>query len=137
MTYEYTIPLAPVGKKNSQQILTNHKTGRPFIAQSERYKKYERQVISFVISQGVPPVAIDEPVAIIVRFYMPTKRRCDTVNLQEALWDILVDAGVLADDNRDIIAWADAMTFYDKENPRTEVKILPYFGEYSQWGKKE
>ena len=137
MNYEYTIPLAPVGKKNSQQILTNRKTGRPFISQSERYMKYERQVISFIISQGVPPVAIDEPCAIIVRFYMPTKRRCDTVNLQEALWDILVDAGVLADDNRDVIAWADAMTFYDKENPRTEVKILPYFGEYSQWGKKE
>ena len=90
-----------------------------------------------MISQGVPPVAIDEPVAIIVRFYMPTKRKCDTVNLQEALWDILVNAGVLADDNRDVIAWADAMTFYDKENPRTEVKIMPYFGEYTQWGKKE
>lgn len=137
MTLEYKIPLAPVGKKNSQQILMNRKTGRPFISQSERYKKYEQNCFGYIISQGVPPLAIDEPVAIIARFYMPTKRRCDTVNLQEALWDILVDVGVLADDNRDIIAWADAMTFYDKENPRTEVKIMPYFGEYTQWGKKE
>lgn len=137
MTYEYKIPIAPVGKKNSQQILTNRKTGRPFISQSERYKKYERACFAHIISQGVPEVAIDEPVAIIVRFYMPTRRRCDTVNLQEALWDILVNVGVLADDNRDIIAWADAMTFYDKENPRTEVKIMPYFGEYTQWVHKE
>ena len=68
---------------------------------------------------------------------MPTRRRVDTVNLQEALWDILVKADVLADDDRDVIAWADAMTFWDKDNPRTEVSIMPYINEdYEIWGKK-
>ena len=65
---------------------------------------------------------------------MPTRRRCDTVNLEEGLWDILVEAGVLADDCRDIIASDDgSRTFYDKNRPRTEVVITPYEEEYEQW----
>lgn len=41
MTYHYIIPLPPITKKNSQQILVNRRTGRPFIAPSKAYKKYE------------------------------------------------------------------------------------------------
>lgn len=131
--YCFVIPLDPVGKKNSQQILTNPKTKRPFIAQSARYRKYAQDAVRILRSQTMPDEPIDEPVAIVARFYMPTRRRVDTVNLQEALWDILVDAKILADDNRDVIAWADAMTFYDKEGARTEFKIFPYFGKYERW----
>lgn len=29
---KYIISLPPITKKNSQQILTNHRTGKPFIA---------------------------------------------------------------------------------------------------------
>lgn len=55
---------------------------------------------------------------------MPTRRRVDLVNLQEALCDILVKYGVLKDDNRNIVATMDgSMVLYDKENPRTEVEI--------------
>ena len=137
MEFNYTIPLSPVGKKNSQQILTNRATGRPFISQSARYKKYEKDAVWHLHGQVMPEFPIDYPVAIVVRFYMPTRRRVDTVNLQEALWDILVKADVLADDDRDVIAWADAMTFWDKDNPRTEVSIMPYINEdYEIWGKK-
>lgn len=35
-----TIGLAPVTKKNSQQILKNAGTGRPFIAPSRAYREY-------------------------------------------------------------------------------------------------
>lgn len=35
-----TIGLAPVTKKNSQQILKNDGTGRPFIAPSRAYREY-------------------------------------------------------------------------------------------------
>lgn len=133
MYYLYMIPFAPVGKKNSQQILVNPKTKRPFISQSSRYKKYAKDCILSLRSQKCPDKAITYPVHIDARFFMPSKRRCDTVNLQEALWDILVDAQILADDNRDIIASANAMTFYDKNNPRTEVVITPYEEEYEQW----
>ena len=133
MYYAYLIPLAPVGKKNSQQILTNPKTKRPFIAQSQRYKQYAKDSVAYLRSQNCPLEPITYPVHIDVRFWMPSRRRVDTVNLQESLWDILVDANILADDNRDIIASAKAMTFYDKDCPRTEFVITPYEEEYEQW----
>jgi len=37
-------------------------------------------------------------------FYMPTRRRVDLTNLQEAIDDVLVKAEVIEDDCRDIIA---------------------------------
>ena len=58
---------------------------------------------------------------------------CAKLYSKDKLWDILVEAGVLADDNRDIIASAQAMTFYDKDKPRTEFVITPYEEEYEQW----
>lgn len=41
MIQKYIIFMPPITKKNSQQILTNHRTGKPFIAPSKQYKKYE------------------------------------------------------------------------------------------------
>ena len=35
---EFTILLPPVTKKNSQQILVNKRTGKPFIMPSKKYK---------------------------------------------------------------------------------------------------
>ena len=32
MTYKYLIPIAPVTKKNSQQIYINRKTNKPFVS---------------------------------------------------------------------------------------------------------
>lgn len=128
----YVIPLPPVGKKNSQEIYVNSKTGRPFISQSQRYKKYAKECGLFLNPKPSKP--IDYPVNIRALFYMPTKRRVDTVNLQEALWDILVEHGVLADDNRDIIASSDgSRTYYDKSSPRTVVYIEPLDEEYERF----
>lgn len=132
--YEYLIPCAPVTKKNSQQILVNKKTGKAFISQSKRYVDYEAAASYFL--KPKPKEPINYPVNIRATFYMPTHRRVDTANLNSALHDILVKYGILADDNRDIIASTDGTrTYYDKDNPRTEVKITPYEGQYEQWKK--
>lgn len=132
--YEYLIPCAPVTKKNSQQILVNKKTGRAFIQQSKRYIDYEATASYFL--RPKPKEPIDYPVNIKATYYMPTRRRVDTANLNSALHDILVKYGVLADDNRDIIASTDGTrTYYDKDNPRTEVVITRYKGDYEQWKK--
>lgn len=67
---------------------------------------------------------------------MPTRRRVDKSNLEAAAHDVLVKYGVLADDNRDIIASTDgSRVYYDKENPRAEITIEPYEGEYEVWRK--
>lgn len=55
---------------------------------------------------------------------MPTHRRCDLTNMLEAIDDVMVAVGLLADDNYKIIESHDgSRVLYDKENPRTEVYI--------------
>lgn len=121
----FTIPLTPISKKNSQQILINRATGRPFIMPSKRYKEYERDAAHF-IPKGVETIA--EPVNVKCLFYMPTRRKVDLTNLLEAIDDILVKAGVLQDDHSGIVYSHDgSRVLYDKDRPRTEVCIESYF----------
>lgn len=115
----FTIPLPPVTKKNSQRILVNRKTGAPFIAPSQKFKEYEREAGYFVTKHKYVI-----PVNVKAVFYMPTRRKCDLTNLLEALDDILVNYGVVPDDDYTHIAAHDgSRVLYDKNNPRTEVFI--------------
>lgn len=126
--YNFTIPLAPVTKKNSQRILRK-KNGGSFIAPSEKYKEYEKSAVCFIKFKNILPVS-DWPVNVKAVFYMPTARRCDLVNLLEALDDVLVTAGILPDDNYKVIAGHDGSRVeVDRENPRTEVVISASGGE--------
>lgn len=130
---KFTIPLPPISKKNSQRILKNNATGRPFIAPSAQYKEYERAA-AWYIPKGV---TFSEPVIVRTVFYMPTRRRVDLTNLEEAAHDIFVKCGLLADDNRDVIAATDgSRVYYDKANPRTEVEIAP-LPNYEKWRDDE
>ena len=130
----YTIKLTPISKKNSQQIMTNPKTGRPFIMPSAKYRQYEKDAEWFL--KPKPPRPISCPVNVKCVFYMPTHRRVDKTNLEESAHDVLVKAGILEDDNRDIIATTDgSMVLYDKEHPRTEITITKLDG-YEQWSSK-
>lgn len=69
----YTIPLVPVSKKNSQQIMVNRKTGKPFIMPSQKFRQYERDARIFL--RPIPAEPIDRPVEIEYKFWMPTRRR--------------------------------------------------------------
>lgn len=122
MIQKYIISLPPITKKNSQQILTNHRTGKLFIAPSSAYKRYEEQAIYFLTPKPKTPLAGHYRVTAV--FYMPTRRSVDLTNLLEAAHDTLVAAKILADDNNTIIASVDgSRVLYDKENPRTEIII--------------
>ena len=118
--WEGTIPLAPITKKNSQRIGKN-KYGQRFILPSKQYEEYEREA-SWLIRKPAEPIS--GPVNVKMYFYMPTKRRCDLVNHEEACLDLLVHAGVLEDDNFSVVQSMDgSRVLYDKENPRTEIII--------------
>lgn len=119
----FTVPLPPISKKNSQQIVTNKATGRPFIMPSKKYKDYEKAAAKY-IPRLRQPHPIDQPVNIKCLFYMPTRRKVDLTNLLEAIDDVMVKAGLLADDDFTIIQSHDgSRVLYDKDNPRTEVYI--------------
>lgn len=115
---KFTIPLNPVTKKNSQQIILV--CGKPRIIPSKKYKEYERDCIPFLTHVE----HVTGRVNVKAVYFMRTRRRVDLINLHEALHDILVKAGVLEDDNCKIIYSTDgSYVDYDKENPRTEVTI--------------
>lgn len=119
---KYTIKLAPVSKKNSQQILNNPKTGRPFIMPSKKYKQYEREAVWFL--KPMPHRPIECRVNIKCLFYLPTRRRTDLLNLLEAVDDLLVHVGIIADDHYGIVESHDgSRCFVDRDNPRTEITI--------------
>lgn len=94
---------------------------------SPQYRQYEKDCL-----WQIPPKAkqsIDIPVNVQCVYYMPTRRRVDLVNLLEATMDILVAAGVLADDNCRIVAAHDGSRVdHDKNNPRVEITINSYHG---------
>ena len=119
---KFTIHVAPVTKKNSQRIIENKKTKKLMIIPSAAYIQYEKDAHWFI-----PRVeTIEGPVNVKAIFYMPTKRRVDLVNLEEALLDVLVKEGLLADDNHLVVHSMDgSYVDYDKNNPRTEVYIWP------------
>lgn len=118
---KFTVKLPPISKKNSQQIFINQNTGKPFIMPSAKFKIYERDAMYFIPRQAQP---IDYPVNVKCLFYVPTRRKCDLTNMLEAIDDIMVKRGLLADDNYTVIEAHDgSRVLYDKDNARTEVII--------------
>lgn len=118
-----TIPIAPVTKKNSQRIAKNRKTGRSFVLPSEKFEQYQRDCRPF-LGRYIGNGCINQAVNVRCVFYMPTRRRCDLVNLLEAVDDLLTAYGIVEDDNCQIIAGHDGSRVrYDKNNPRTEIEI--------------
>ena len=117
----FTLRLPPISKKNSQQIMVNRATGRPFIMPSKNFVQYQKDALWFIPKLTKP---IDYAVNVKCLFYMPTHRKCDLTNLLEAIDDIMVKSGLLSDDNFTIIENHDgSRVLYDKQNPRTEVYI--------------
>ena len=116
------IPLPPVTKKNSQRILKNRRTGKHFIAPSEAYEAYHEKAL-WMLSR-YPKSALDTPVNMKCTYFMPTRRVVDLCNLLECTCDVLVDAGVLKDDNSRIVVSHDgSRVLLDPSRPRTEIEI--------------
>lgn len=110
----------PRTKKNSQRLV--HVGGRMIPITSKAYSDYHADCMRQIT--GDKRKGIDFPVNVQCVYYMRTHRRVDLNNLLEATADILVDAGVLADDNSQIVAGHDgSRVYYDKENPRAEITI--------------
>lgn len=116
------IPLEPKTKKNHSRIIQNKRTGKIMLIPAKQYIEYEKECMEYIGDEL--KLKIDTPVNVECHFYMQTRRKCDLTNLLEAIDDILVKAGVLADDNYTIIAGHDgSRVHYDKEEPRTVVYI--------------
>ena len=118
-----TLGIPPITKKNHQDIIWNKKTKSPMIIPSKQYRKFEKACAEFI--PQMPFQMFDCPVNVKCEYYMPTHRKVDLVNLEEATLDVLVKYGILFDDNSNIVASMDgSRVLYDKEHPRTEIEII-------------
>ena len=128
------IPLKPVTKKNSQQIVRNG--NRQWIAQSRQYNQLEHDVLRLGNTIWVNPPRIKTPISRLVTLqcifytdinYSTGKAKADLNNYVSAINDILVKAKILSDDCvRNVIHNDGSRLLYDKEDPRTEVKIYAW-----------
>ena len=129
LSLRYTVRGDPRTKKNSQMIAGSgrrcpvcKKFAKEWIRQGPAYNNYAEQAAWQL--RPKPKEPISTPVNVRYLFYMKTRRRVDLVNLIEAMNDILVARGILADDNARIIVSHDgSRVLYDKDLPRVEVEI--------------
>lgn len=90
---------------------------------SKRYKAW--LALCERTPHACPDPAISQPVTICYTFAWPDKRIRDGQNFMKAVTDYLVNAGVLADDNYNIIiseTWKHIGV--DKLRPRVEIEIV-------------
>lgn len=132
----FTLLTDPRTKKNSRQHMKveNESTGKSYTMPlpSKQFKQYEKDCLKQIT--GFYRRHIDTPVNVKCLYYMQTRRKVDLVNLLEGTCDILRDAGVVVDDNRNIIASTDgSRVYWDKKNPRVEITITDADPDYTQW----
>lgn len=114
----------PITKKNSQRIIQAR--GRVMVIPSKQYMEYLADCRWQLNVLRLGEMKISSPINLKCVYYMPTRHRVDLVNLLEATCDILVECGLLADDNSKIVASHDGSRVgYDKDNPRVEIEITP------------
>ena len=115
------IPLMCRSKKNSQNIIVNPRTRKPMIIQSKLYREFEQECGFYLLKYKKN---ISTPVNLKCTFYVKDKRKRDIVNLLNAIQDILVKYGVIADDNYNIVKSVDgSRIIYEKGREETIIEI--------------
>ena len=136
MNLYFTLDVVPRSKKNSM-VVGKRKDGSTYVGQNEKYQAFEKKVINLVEEQDLQ-LHINTLINVKVHFYCESRRKIDITNLLGAIDDALVKAGVIEDDNRNIIAAHDgSRVYWDKEHPRIEIWIEDLKEEYQEWNTKK
>jgi Holliday junction resolvase RusA-like endonuclease len=106
-------------KKNSKQIV--YVKQRPLVIPSSNYTKWHKQALSQLLGQKPITTPIER---VDLTFYPSTKRRADATNKAESAMDLLVDAGIIEDDNWFVIPEVRTkLGEVDRQNPRVQIEI--------------
>lgn len=109
--------------KNSKQLFINRRTGKHFITSSKTAKSWTSQALA-QLEQEEP--IIDYPISLTITFYCKDNRRRDLDNMLSSTLDALRHAGILQDDNWQLIPEVVVRGALDKKNPRAEIVVSPY-----------
>jgi len=126
---KYTILEDPRTKKNHQMIAgagrrcpVCKKPEKQWVRQGSAHDAYVERAKMYLYPR--PPRPIECKVNVKCLFYMKTRRKVDSLNLQAAIDDLLVECEILKDDNSNIVAGHDGTRVYhDPDNPRVEIII--------------
>jgi Holliday junction resolvase RusA-like endonuclease len=115
MIYECSLPFPPSVNK----AYGNRSNQKRF--KSKAYKAWEQSCPELTLPEKG---AIDWPVAVVYRFYLPDRRLRDVANYEKLVTDQLVKKCVLVDDNFKIIKSMHLhFSGVDRGNPRVDIEI--------------
>lgn len=119
-SFSYIFRGEAASKKNSRRIVTVR--GRPLPIPSKKYVAWEKYARQVILSSGRPGTPL--PAATLtIRIYHGDMVRRDTNNSTQGVQDVLVDMGVIADDNWMVIGSPRVDHFIDVSDPRMEVDV--------------
>jgi len=123
MDLKFSIPLQIVSKKNSKRIC-----GKRLLS-SKAWMSFESEASLFINLLSLPKNIVRCESAEIT-FYFEDKRKRDLTNASEGIFDLLVDCGILVDDNISVIPKV-ILIFggYEKGSARNEILIKDYICE--------
>ena len=118
--FSYIFRGEAASKKNSRRIVTVR--GRPVPIPSKKYVAWEKYARQVILSTGRPETPF--PAATLtIRIYHGDMVRRDTNNSTQGIQDVLVDMGVIEDDNWMVIGSPRVEHFIDVYDPRMEVDV--------------
>jgi len=119
MILQYNLRGPIPSKKNSR--ITVRATGRSF--PSKKYSLWHKDSSRQMESQYKPYDPIKETKHILLEFTFGTRHRADLTNKAESVMDLLVDLGILKDDNFFICPQIVLTGKYEKDKAGVEVTI--------------
>lgn len=119
--FSYTFPGEVPSKKNSKQLICVK--GRSILLPSKNYRAWEKIAKSIITLYGRPVRPLISAKLNIRIFHGDLIKR-DTNNATQGIQDVLVDMGVLVDDNWMVIGSPNVSHFIDIKNPRMEVDVI-------------
>ena len=114
------IPLETPSKKNSRVV--DRRTGRTF--PNKRFTEWHKAAAIYVRQQNAHPMN-EGPFALYLEFTHGDRVRRDSDNGVSSILDLLVDCGVLPDDNWMVVSKIVTTNLYDKGNPGVNITIIP------------
>ena len=130
---------APRTAKNNQRIVTNPRTGKPFIIASKSKGAWATLLVDGIkrelvrigdeaVDRGavhyLPALPISQPIQVKALFYRD-RNIGDLDNYAHAVGDALQKAGVILNDKQ-IESWDKSRKLIDRVRPRVEITIEPF-----------
>lgn len=115
----------PYVKKSNQRV---QKRGRRWVkVNTPNYNHWAKEARKQIDERvQIPSTPIATPINLKCRFFMRTRGAVDLSALYEGIQDILVEKGILEDDNWRVVASHDGSGVeWDPDKPRMEITITP------------